>query len=204
MREFWRHGYEGTSMSDLSRAMGLSAPSIYAAFESKEKLFRSAVERYQATRGSVIARALREAGTARGAMERALLGAADSYSAADGPRGCLLVRGALACTSDNAQVEVFVGDLRRVTGEMIRARLQQAQSEGEIPRGADAGALAAFFAAVFGGMAVLGHDGAPQAVLRSVARLAMAVWPSEGTGEPRADEDRKARARVRCGASRRK
>lgn len=188
MLEFWRHGYEGTSISDLTRATGLNAPSIYAAFESKEKLFRSAVERYLATKGGMISRALREEPTARGAIARALLDAADVYSAAEGPRGCLLLRGALACTNDNAGLESFLDELRRVSGEMIRARIQQGLGDGELPRRVEVEPLAAFFSTVLAGMAVLGHDGAPRETLRSVARLAMAIWPANGMGDVRAPE----------------
>jgi AcrR family transcriptional regulator len=184
MLQFWRHGYEGTSIHDLTATMGIKAPSLYAAFGSKEKLFHEAVGRYVLTKGSMVARALQEEPTARLALARALREAADAYSATDEPRGCMLLRGALACTSSNAGIEAHMSELRRLGGEMILERLRRAQAEGEISKETKVKALAAYYATVIAGMAVLGHDGVPRATLRAVGQAAMGVWP-KGANPPR-------------------
>ena len=110
---FWRKGYEGTAISDLTAAMRINRPSIYAAFGNKEELFRKVLDRYAEGPASAVREAL-EAPTARQAVERVLLAAADVPTRAEGPRGCLLVQGALACgdASESVRRELIS---RRVT-----------------------------------------------------------------------------------------
>jgi AcrR family transcriptional regulator len=148
---FWARGYEGTSIADLTEAMGINPPSLYAAFGNKEALFRQALDRYEARRDEIMAEAF-AAPTAREAMTRLLEGTADRLSDKDKPRGCLMVQGAL-CGGE--ECETVKRDLaaRRAGGEaLIRERLRRARREGDLPSDADPVALARFLSTVLQGM----------------------------------------------------
>src|ERR1700681_1233942 len=120
---FWRKGYEGTSLSDLTRAMGINRPSLYAAFGDKEALFRKVLDRYDSGPAAYVREALNQP-TARAAVERLMEGAADLATASSNPRGCLLVQSALAC-GDGAKAIRDDLILRRDAGEKaVRQRLK--------------------------------------------------------------------------------
>ncbi len=176
MRLFWHGGYEGTSLSDLTEAMGINRRSLYAAFGNKENLFRLAVDRYLQGPGAFIAEALTEP-TARGVAERLLHGAADAYTMPGRPHGCLLVQGALACGSD---AEPVCRDLaaRRAAGVVaLRTRLERAQASGDLSPDADPDALARYLTAVGQGISVQATGGAGRADLHRLADQALAIWP---------------------------
>ncbi|MGH9747596.1 MAG: TetR/AcrR family transcriptional regulator [Candidatus Acidiferrales bacterium] len=173
---FWRKGYEGTAMSDLTRAMRINRPSIYAAFGNKEQLFRKVLDRYTAGPAAYVRQALNEP-TARGAIEKLLYGAADALSARGSPHGCLMVQGGLACGegADPVRRELNV---RRAIGEAaVRNRLLRAKAEGELPRGSDAADLARYIVTVMHGMSVEAAGGASRRSLRRVAEMALRAWP---------------------------
>ena len=142
LQVFWRKGYEGTSLSDLTAAMGINRPSLYAAFGDKEALFRKALDRYQEGPAGYVREALREP-TARGVVERLFRDTASGLNGgADNPRGCLFVRGALACGSGAERVRQELVS-RRAAGETaLRRRFQRAKSEGDLPAQVDAAGLA--------------------------------------------------------------
>ena len=156
---FWRQGYEGTGISDLTKAMGINPPSLYGAFGNKEELFRKVLDRY----ADGPARYLREAydqPTARAAVEQLLRGAADATTRPDCPHGCLNVQGGLAWAPDahGARDELTS---RRVAGDTaLRTRLEQAHIEGELPDETDPDALARYFATIQAGIAVQAVGGA--------------------------------------------
>ncbi len=175
MELFWRQGYEGTSMADLTRELGITRPSLYAAFGSKEGLFLKALDLYEARAG------YREAALAAptaSAYARALLeGAADLHGDKKNPPGCLGVQGALACgpQSNTIRMELIQ---RRKTGErIIRDRLKQARAEGDLPPEADPADLARYLSIVIYGITVQAAGGATRKELRSVAELALRNWP---------------------------
>lgn len=173
---FWRHGFEGTSLSALTDAMGINTPSLYAAFGDKEALFRKALDRYLQRPASYLPRALTER-TARRAVEKLFRGAIDMVMNPRHPDGCLLVHGALVSgpASDNIRNELSA---RRARAEAaIRARFQQAIREGDLPRTANAAKLARFVAAVIWGMSVQAAGGATRAQLQQVVDAAMEAWP---------------------------
>jgi AcrR family transcriptional regulator len=173
---FWRKGYEGASLSDLTKAMGINRPSLYAAFGDKEKLFRKVLDRYADGRAGYVREALNEP-TARGAAERLLRGAADLLNDSPNPRGCLLVQGALACGKRAASVRRELIS-RRAAGEAaVRRRFQRAKSQGDLPADADAGGLARYVVAVVHGMAVQAAGGASRSDLRRIAEMALRAWP---------------------------
>jgi AcrR family transcriptional regulator len=174
---FWANGYEGTSIADLTKAMGINPPSLYAAFGNKEKLFRQALDRYEVQRDEIMAEAF-TAPTAREAVTRLLEGTADRLSDKDKPRGCLMVQGAL-CGGE--ECESVKRDLaaRRAGGEvLIRERLKRAKREGDLPSDADPAALARFLATVLQGMSVQASGGATRKELRAIAGMALRAWPA--------------------------
>lgn len=170
MRLFWRDGYDATSVSALTRAMGVTPPSLYAAFGDKRRLFLEAAERYAGPLGEPPD--LRAFPTARGAAAALLDGAAWRFAGGDAPAGCLLAHSAAA-----PEVASDVARHRRATEEALRARVEEDVAAGRLPPGTDAAALAAHVAATIQGLAVLARDGAPLHRLLQVADLALAAWP---------------------------
>jgi AcrR family transcriptional regulator len=183
LRVFWKHGYEGASLTDLTEAMGINRPSMYAAFGNKEELFRKVLDRYGKSAGVYQQEALNEP-TARGAVEKILLGAAEALGDARHPRGCLLVQGGLACGDESNAVRRELC-ARRGEGEAaIRERLERAKAEGDLASSVNAAELAGYVTAVLQGMSVQAAGGAGREKLRGIAERAMAAWPGarEGVG----------------------
>ena len=174
---FWEKGYAGTSITDLTEAMGINPPSLYAAFGNKEKLFKKALDRYEDLRDQILEEAF-AAPTAREAVTRLLEGTAERLSDKCNPRGCLMVQGAL---SGGEECEAVKRDLasRRAGGEaLIRKRLKRAKREGDLPSDADAAALARFVATVMHGMAVQAAGGVAPKELRAIVNTALRAWPA--------------------------
>ncbi|UNS97298.1 TetR/AcrR family transcriptional regulator [Streptomyces tubbatahanensis] len=176
MRVFWERGYEAASLAELTGAMGIRPPSLYAAFGSKEQLFREAVELYGRTEGGVTARALREEGTAREAIGEVLRGNACAYTEPGSPRGCMVVLSATTCAPEHETVRTLLCDDRRVMERSLRDRIDRGVAEGDVPAGADTRSLAAFYATVLFGLSVQARDGATRDDLLAVAHAAMASW----------------------------
>jgi AcrR family transcriptional regulator len=177
MRVFWAHGYEGATLTDLQKAMGgITAPSFYAAFGSKEKLFREAVELYSSTLGAPMMKALEEEPRAREAIRKLLETAVEAFRKPGMPRGCMLVLAAINGVPANQGVRDFVHRLRARRRRAIRRRLERGVAEGELPRNLDTGALASFYTTVIDGLAIHARDGASRKALQLAVRCAMAAW----------------------------
>ena len=176
MHVFWAKGYEGASLSDLTRAMRINRPSLYAAFGNKEELFRKVLDRYMDGPLAYFGKAL-AAPKARDVIEQIFLGAAKMAGDPRIPAGCLMVQGALA-VGDAARSVRKEAAGRRAAGEVaLRRRLQHAKREGDLPKNSDPGELARYVITVLQGMAVQGADGAGPAQLRRVAQVALRAWP---------------------------
>jgi AcrR family transcriptional regulator len=185
LQVFWRKGYEGASLPELTRAMGINRPSLYAAFGNKEALFRRVLDRYAAGPAGYFGEALDEP-TARAVAERLLGGAADLLTGRRGPRGCLLVHGALACSEAAESVRRELA-ARRAAGEAaIRRRFERARAEGDLPPDVCPADLAGYVVTVLRGMAVQAAGGAGREVLRRVAQMALRAWP-QGDQQARRD-----------------
>jgi AcrR family transcriptional regulator len=178
LQVFWRKGYEGASLADLTSAMGIQKPSLYAAFGDKEKLFLQVLDHYQKGPASMILAALQEP-TARRVIERLLRESADAGSDPRNPRGCLYVQGALACGSEGDCVRKELIS-RRAAGEAtLRRRLQRAKREGDLPKSAEPAGLARYTMAVLHGMSVRSSAGASRKELRGIAETALRGLQSE-------------------------
>jgi AcrR family transcriptional regulator len=177
MRLFWRYGYEGTSLEDLTAELGIAKPSLYAAFGNKRALFELALDRYAAVTRENLERALREP-SARDVARRYLHEYVDVP--ADLPRGCLFVQGATACSAESADVKASVRARSQVAEQLLTARFLRAREEGDLPPDADPADLARYLATVVQGLAVQATGGATAAELRRVADLALGAWPTRG------------------------
>lgn len=175
---FWRKGYEGASLTDLTEAMGINRPSLYATFGNKEDLFRKALDRY-VTEKVAFAREALDAPTARGVAERLLLGAADMLTDPGHPVGCLAVRGALTCGEEAESVRREIAGIRTEYDTKLCERLERACREGDLPAGTNPKALARFITTLVQGMALQAANGATRDDLRLVAETALGVWPQE-------------------------
>jgi len=176
MHVFWAKGYEGAALSDLTRAMRINRPSLYAAFGNKEQLFRKVLDRYANGPLAYFDKAL-SAAKARDVIEKILLGAANMASDPRLPAGCLLVQGALACGDAAGSVQKETAARRAASEIALRRRLQRAKREGDLPRNANPGELASYVMTVLQGMAVQGANGARRNQLRRIAQIALRAWP---------------------------
>lgn len=173
---FWRKGYEGTSIADLTAAMGINPPSLYAAFGNKETLFRRALDRYEALHEAGWKEAL-SAPTAREGIERLLMYSAASLGDKHSPPGCLMVQGALCGGEECDAIKAELAARRDASLGLIRERLKRAKREGDLPADADPASLARYVATVLHGMAVQATGGASRKELERVAATAMRAFP---------------------------
>jgi len=174
MHVFWAKGYEGAALSDLTRAMRINRPSLYAAFGNKEQLFRKVLDRYMDGPVAYFGKAL-AAPKARDVVEQIFFGTARMGDDPRIPAGCLMVQGALACGAASVRKEVAA---RRAAAEaVLRRRFQQAKREGDLPKDSDPGDLAGYVMTVVRGMAVQSAGGASSDQLRRVAQIALRAWP---------------------------
>jgi len=175
---FWRHGYEGTSISALAEAMGVNMPSLYAAFESKEMLFRKALERYLQGPASYLPNALKEPPALR-VVKKLFAGAIDLAMNPRHPDGCLLVQGALSAGPGSMEICKQLAMVRAAAESAVRQRFERAIDEGDLPSGTDAAGLARYVIIVIWGMSVQAAGGANRAQLEQVAKTALRCWPKK-------------------------
>lgn len=176
---FWEHGYEATSLAQLTAAMGISPPSLYAAFGDKEALFFEAVARYQARGGDDAQTLMGEEKTAREAMARFLAQAATRLTDPKFPRGCMVVLAAVTCSEEAARVQAKLAACRATSEAQIKRRIERGIEEGDVPESASPSALASFYMAVVQGMSLHAKDGASRKRLEEIGAAAMQAWPSK-------------------------
>lgn len=175
---FWTKGYEGTSLSDLTQAMGISPPSLYAAFGNKEELFRRALDRYM--QEMVDFCGTLNAPTAREVAERLLYASADIDP--ERPPGCMLVQAALSCSEASDSVRKELIARRKAAEDALCDRFARAVREGDLPASADPALLAGYLTVTAEGMAVHATSGATREVLRGIADAALQAWSMLATG----------------------
>lgn len=187
---FWRLGYEGASIVDLTTAMGITPQSLYAAFGSKAALYREALSWYQAEIGAYAARALVEEPTTIGALQTILTKSADEFTRSNRPQGCMIATATLTCADEHQPIADTVTGARAATLDALVARIERGLSEGDVRRGTDAHALARFVGAIIQGMSVQAIDGATAEDLSGIARLANAELHRHKASETRARSSR--------------
>jgi AcrR family transcriptional regulator len=176
LKVFWSKGYEGASLPDLTKAMGINRPSMYAAFGNKEALFKKALERYSAGPACYVREAL-DAPTARAVAQRLLDGAVDMLTNPKNPRGCLAVQGALACGDGAQGVREELTSRRLATEAALRRRFEKAKRDCDLPKSSKPSDLARYLTTVMHGLSVQAASGASRRELRNVAKLALQAWP---------------------------
>ena len=173
---FWRQGYEGTSLSDLTEAMGIAKPSLYAVFGNKEELFRKALDRYTARRSDLACDALNEP-TSRRAVERMLLGFAGVDADDDVPKGCLMVQGALVCSEASEAIRKELCTRRAESEAALCRRMAEWKESGDLPASVVPTDLARYVMAIGNGIAVQAASGASSDDLRRVVEMTLKTWP---------------------------
>ncbi|MGW4094395.1 TetR/AcrR family transcriptional regulator [Nocardia sp. NPDC004750] len=172
---FWRYGYEGAALSDLTAAMGINRPSLYAAFGSKAELFDRALERYVDGPGRYLTEAI-ELPTARAVAAAYLAGAIELTTGHDSP-GCLSVRSAQACGPEAEHSRKSAAAVRLAGEAALRRRLERARAEGDLPEDSKPADLARYLMTVSDGIAVQAASGAKPSHLRRTADIALRSWP---------------------------
>jgi len=174
LRVFWEKGYDGASMSDLTEAMGITRPSLYAAFGNKEDLFKRALDLYETEKLAYIRSAL-EAPTARGVAQRLLEGTVQNITS-ECP-GCLGVITSVSCRSPDSPIREDIRERTHSVREAIVARMQQAIDEGDFTAPVEAEAMTRYLIAVLQGISVQAGAGACRDELQGVADATLAIWP---------------------------
>jgi AcrR family transcriptional regulator len=178
MDVFWTRGYDGASLEDLLKAMGnISPPSFYAAFGSKEALFREVVTLYRTSTGERIAKALMVS-PVRDAVEGMMRAAIETFLENPKAPGCVIVLSAINNTRTSTAVHEFLRDMRCAGTELIRMRLVQAVKDGELPTGIPVDEIADFYTTFMHGLAVRARDGATKSQMLAAVNGAMAAWPA--------------------------
>lgn len=173
---FWSKGYDGASMADLTEAMGITKPSLYAAFGNKESLFHKALDLYEAEKLEYMRAALRQP-TARAVAEHILRGAVEAQTSTCDPKGCLGVISATACSAEATSIKADVMKRRASSQAALLDRFRDAQAQGDLPAHVDAESLAQYLFAILQGMAVQAGAGATRADLDRVVDTSLLMWP---------------------------
>jgi AcrR family transcriptional regulator len=178
LRVFWSKGYEGASLTDLTEAMGITRPSLYAAFGNKEELFRKALDLYEREKLAYVELAL-AAPTAREVAERLLRGALDAQMSDCEPRGCLRVISSVACGTEAESVRDEVIARRASSHRAIVERFERAKTEGDLPADVDVEGLTGYLTSILQGMAIQAGAGASREQLEKLITTSMGLWPSK-------------------------
>ncbi|MAX24601.1 MAG: TetR family transcriptional regulator [Phycisphaeraceae bacterium] len=178
LKVFWQKGYEGASLPDLTEAMGINRPSLYAQFGNKKQLFLKAIDRYIQGPASPSAQAIAQP-TARKVVEALLFNGIKTVSNPRTPHGCLLVQGALVCGDDAQDVCKELAKRRKAAITSLAERFEAAKVQGDLPAESDARTLASYVMAVVFGMAVQATHGVSRQDMTAVADWVLASWPSK-------------------------
>lgn len=174
---FWERGYDTVSIRDLTDAMGITPPSLYAAFTDKKTLFEEAVEAYAHRYGSYVQEAIEAEPTAYRAVRRLLTQAAIHQTLPGRPAGCLILNGATNHTVDSEPIAANLRARRAQTASLIEGLIRADIERAELPAETDGHALATFSVAVWQGLSQLARDGHDRNDLEGVVAAAMTTWP---------------------------
>ena len=176
---FWEHGYESTTLTLLKEGMGgISAPSFYAAFGSKESLFQEVVGRYIGMYGQVVASLWDESLPPKEAIEQSLRRSARMQTDRSHPLGCLLVLSASTCSPENRHIQKAMANERSRSRAGLNACVQRAITAGELAPATDPAVLGAVFYTFLTGISMQARDGVPLSQLNAAISQVMRVWDS--------------------------
>jgi len=176
LRLFWEHGYEGVSIADLTHAMGIAPPSLYAAFGSKEALFKEVLELYHYSPGSSASRAFLGPGPIRYQVSNFLRTVAKAFTDPNTPPGCMVLSGMAYCADDKKEIAELLASRRRRRITEFTARFQQAIDAGELSAGSDPVAFARFLYGLMQSLSMQARDGASERELLDVAAMVEDTW----------------------------
>jgi AcrR family transcriptional regulator len=178
LRVFWTRGYEGASMADLTEAMGITKPSLYAAFGNKEALFRKALDLYEREKLAYVGEALKEP-TSRAVVEHLLRGALGMQTSDCEPKGCMRVISSVTCNQEAESIRADLMARRQSSQRAICERFERAKAEGDLPADASIDGLCAYIGAILQGLAIQGASGAPKEQLEALVETSLAMWPGK-------------------------
>lgn len=176
---FWRDGFDAASMQDLAEAVGVSKPSLYAAYGNKEALYLAALERYATTFGTDRLERLHAEPDVKQAVHEFLTSLVDAYTCTEGPAGCMIVASTSSCNASHvpAAVQCAISTALHGSADALETRFRRAVSEGQLPPDPEPRALAAYVSTVMSGLSVQARGGANADALRQVVCTAMRAWP---------------------------
>ena len=177
LRVFWEKGYEGTSLNDLTEAMGITRPSLYAAFGNKESLFRKALDLYETEKLTYLRTAM-DKPTAREVAETMLRGTIDNVTSNEEPHGCMGVITSVACGPESQSVREEVVKRGEVAKRTLTERFERAKAEGDLPAHVDPEGLMRVLIAMLQGISVQANQGATREELDRLVESGLALWPS--------------------------
>lgn len=178
LRVFWTKGYESASLTDLTEAMGITRPSLYAAFGNKEALFRKALDLYESEKLAYVREAL-AAPTSREVAKRLLHGALEMQTSDCEPRGCMRVISSVSCSPEADSIREDLMARRQSSQRALCDRMKRAKDEGDLPASADVDALCAYLGAILQGMSVQAGSGATKEQLKAVVETSLSMWPGK-------------------------
>ena len=173
---FWNRGYEGASLAELTETLGVNKPSLYAAFGNKEELFMKALSKYVQGPAAFVREIVNEP-TAHAVAKRFLYQAAEFLTQSSHPKGCMIVQGALSGGESAEMIKNVLMEYRAGYEKLLAKRFEQAKADGDLPSDANSAALAKYLAMLHQGMSVQATSGASEEELKTVADLALSVWP---------------------------
>ncbi len=177
LKVFWARGYEGASMAELTEALGINKPSIYAAFGNKEELFRKALARYTSGPAAFVKEAMKEP-TAHQVVEKFLMQAVDFFSDKNTPNGCMIVQGALTCGQGSGAIQQELIAYRSNFEASFTKRFELAKAQGDLPQHVNTKQLAKYIATIHQGMSVQATSGATREELKAIVEMALKNWPT--------------------------
>ncbi len=177
LRVFWSKGYEGASLTDLTEAMGITRPSLYAAFGNKESLFRKALDLYEREKLDYVGRALARP-SARSVAETMMRGAVENVTSCDEPHGCLRVIATMTCGPEAQSVREELHERGDAIHKTIIERFERAKAEGDLPAHIDVEGLTDLLKAIIQGISVQANQGATREELDRLVDTGLAMWPS--------------------------
>lgn len=177
LKVFWSRGYEGASMAELTEALGINKPSLYAVFGNKEALFHKALAKYVEGPAVFVTKVLSEP-TAREVVEKFLFGTVEFLTNENNPRGCMIVQGALTCGEGAALIQQELAVYRKNYENKLTQRFELAKTQGDLPENTNCSALAKYLATIHQGLSVQASSGANRDELMAVVELILKNWPA--------------------------